>query len=215
MVEELVLDPLSTVLNSFISALPGISAFIVIFAAGLLISWILGKITKGILKGTGFDRWFVKTGLNKTLGNISPSGIVGTIIKWWVFIAFFATATDYLDLGPISDLLMQLAQWLPNAVIAAIIVIVGWIAVNILTVKLVSKEVVASKMFAAVVKVILLVFIALIALSQIGIKISLAENSILIIVAGIMLGVGLAIGKGFGSALEEHAESILKSLRII
>lgn len=215
MAEEIIsyLSPLSTLWNSFVSVLPGISAFIVLIALGILISWIIGKVTRGVLKGTGFDRWFVKVQLNKTLGNISPSAIVGSIVKWWVFIAFFAAASDVLDLGPISNLLVEIAGWLPNAIIAAVIVIAGWIAANVVSANIARRDVKGSTVLAATVKIIILVFVAFTALAQIGIKISLAEKSILIIIAGIMLGVGLAIGRGFAGALERRSELILRNIR--
>lgn len=214
MVSELILDPFSTVLNSFYNVLPGLSAFIVIIAAGLLVSWIIGTIIAGVLRGTGFDRWYHKINLDKTLGDIIPSRIVGAIIKLWVFITFFAAGTDILDLGPISSLLAQLASWLPNAITAFIIVLFGWVAANIIAVKIANRNVDSSKVFAIIVKIIILIFTIVIALSQIGIKVSLAENSILVILAGIMLGIALAIGKGFGPVIEKKSDKILRYVGI-
>ncbi len=210
MVSELILNPFETVLNSFISILPGLSAFIVIVTAGLFASWIIGNLVAGILRKTGLDRWYRKIELDKTVGDLVPSAIVGVIIKLWVFITFFIAATDVLDLGSISILLSKLALWLPNLIVASLIVLFGWIAANISYTKIKNPRVEASAVLAVVTKVIIFVFTALIALSQIGIKISFAENSILVVLAGLMLGIALAIGRGLGLIFEKKGDKILK-----
>lgn len=210
MVSELILNPFATVLNSFISILPGLSAFIVIVTAGLFASWIIGNLVAGILRKTGLDRWYHKIELDKTVGDLVPSAIVGVIIKLWVFITFFIAATDVLDLGSISILLSKLALWLPNLIVASLIVLFGWIAANVSYAKIKSPRFEASAVLAVVTKVIILVFTALIALSQIGIKVSFAENSILIVLAGLMLGIALAIGRGLGVIFEKKGDKILK-----
>lgn len=214
MVEELILDPLTTVANSVVSVLPGLAAFIVIITVGLIVSWLVGRIIAGILRGTGFDRWYVKTGLDKTVGNIVPSSIVGAIINVWIFITFFAAATEILNLGPISLLLSDLSNWLPNAVVATLIVIFGWVAANVVGAKISKRGVEASEVLAFIAKVVIWIFTLLIAFAQIGIEISLAENTILIIVAGIMLGLAIAIGKGFGAVFEKKSDRILRFLGI-
>lgn len=214
MVSEIVLNPFQEVLNSFINVLPGLSAFVVIIASGLLVSWLIGNIIAGVLRGTGFDRWYHVVNLDKTLGEIVPSRIVGTIIKWWVFITFFAAGTDILDLGPLSLLLSQLASWLPNLIVAVLIIIFGWIASNIAATKIGKKDIKTARVLAIATKVIIWIFTILIAFAQLGIKISLAENSILIILAGIMLGVAIAIGRGFGNLIDKKSDKILKYLGI-
>ncbi len=214
MVSELILNPFETVLNSFINILPGLSAFIVIVTVGIFASWIIGNLVAGILRKTGLDRWYHKIELDKTVGDLIPSAIVGVIIKLWVFITFFIAATDILDLGSISILLSKLALWLPNLIVASLIVLFGWIAANISYTKIKNPRVEASGLLAVTAKVIILVFTVLIALSQIGIKISLAENSLLVVLAGLMLGIALAIGKGLGAIFEKKGDKILKYLKI-
>ena len=213
MVGELVWDPLQTVLDSFINVLPGLSAFVVIIAVGILASWVLGRLVAGILRGTGLDRWYHKLSLDKAVGSIVPSSIMGTVIKFWVFITFFATATDFLDLGPISVLLSQLASWLPNLIVGSLILLFGWFAANLSYDKIKNPRVEASNILAFVAKVIILVFTVLITFSQIGIKISLAEKSILIILSGIMLGVAIAIGLGFADIFRKKGDRILSYFR--
>ena len=213
-VSGLLLSPFQTVLRSFYNVLPGLSAFIVIVAAGLLASWVIGNLIAGILRGTGLDRWYRKVNFDKAVGDIVPSAVVGVIIKFWVFITFFAAATEVLDLGSISVLLSRLAAWLPNLIVASLIILFGWIAANISYEKIKNPRVEASNFFALLAKIIILVFTVLIALSQIGIKISLAENSILIVLAGIMLGIALAIGIGFADVFKKKGDKILRYFKI-
>lgn len=213
MTTEMLLDPLTTLWESFVNVLPGVSACIVIFVLGLLVAWIVGKVTKGILIGTGLDRWASKTKISRSLGGVSLSVILSTILKWWVFIAFFAAAVEVLNLGVLSDMLVKLASWMPGAIVATLVVIFGWVGADWVASKVRKKEVKGSYLFGDIIKIVIVVFIVLIALRQIGIRISLAETTVIIILGGIMLGVAIAIGIGFGKALQKQADKIVKRIQ--
>lgn len=213
MTTEVLLDPLMTLWGSFIEILPGMSASIVIFALGLLVAWILGKITKGILIGTGLDRWATKTRVSRSLGGASLSAILSTILKWWIFIAFFATAVEVLNMGTLSDMLVGLARWMPGAVVAVLVVIFGWVGADWVANKIRKKEVKGTYLLGDIVRFAIVAFIALIALGQIGVKISLAERTVLILIGGITLGIAIAIGIGFGKAIEKQADKIVKKIQ--
>ena len=213
MTTEMLLDPLTTLWESFVNILPGISACIVIFVLGLLVAWIIGKIAKGVLIGTGLDRWASKTKISRSLGGASLSVILSTVLMWWVFIALFAAAVELLNLGTLSEMLVGLARWMPGAIVATIVVVFGLVGADWVANKIRKKEVKGSCLLGDIVKVVIIVFIALIALGQIGIRISLAERTVLVILGGIMLGIAIAIGIGFGKALEKKADKIVKKIQ--
>ena len=66
-----------------------------------------------------------------------------------------------------------------------------------------------ANIIATILKVVILIVVGITALSQIGIDISFAESSFLIVLAGIMLAIGL----GFGLAMKEDAKTAIKAIR--
>ena len=69
------------------------------------------------------------------------------------------------------------------------------------------------KVVSSVVRWSVLAFVALIALEQVGIRIELATNATLLIVAGISAGIAIAIGIGFGKALQPEAAALVKRIK--
>lgn len=207
-----VLEPASRLWASFVDALPGLAAASIIILVGYFVSLILGFITKEVLHRTGFDRWLTKSKLNKAIGGASLAGVSGTIVKWWVFLAFLASATSYLNLGVLSDLLFRLVTWLPNVLAAAIIFIFGLIVIDYATDKIRHKKLKGADFLADLTRFVALISLILIALGQIGFKLRFAENVFLLIIGGVVLALALAIGISFGIALKDDARALVRKI---
>ena len=65
-----------------------------------------------------------------------------------------------------------------------------------------------AHLIGSIAKVVVVVFTLVIALGQLGIDLSIAESSILIVLAGIML----ALAIGFGLALKEEVKPVVKKI---
>jgi len=209
-----ILDPIVALWNSLVNALPGIAAAVVIIVFGYIVSLIVGYVVKEILLRTGFDRWLTKSKLNKAIGGASLSVILGTLTKWWVFIAFLAPAASALRLGEISTLLVRLANWLPNLLVAIIIFLFGLIVANYASNMVRLKKLKGAGLAADVIKWVTMILVLIISLGQLGVKIGFAENVFLVILAGIVIALALAIGISFGSALKEDARGLLRRYRM-
>ena len=212
MVVEEMIDPLVSLWNSFVMALPGAIAFILILAVGYLIAWVIGRVVKEALYRTKIDKW-VKSELKWSVGHAGLSVIIGTIVRWWIFIVFFASAVQLLQLGVLSDMLTKLAEWLPKAIVAVVMLLFGWIAGDFVAQRARHEKIKAANLFGDIIKIVIVVFIAIMAFSQMGIELGLAEKAILIILAGIMLGLAIAIGIGFGNALKDSSKGIVESIK--
>ena len=129
-----------------------------------------------------------------------------------MFLAFLASATSYLNLGVISDLLFRLVTWLPNVLAATVIFIFGLIVVDYATDKIRHKKMKGADSLADITKIVALISLVLIALGQIGFKLRFAENIFLVIVGGIVLALALAIGISFGVALKDDARNLVRKI---
>ena len=62
-------------------------------------------------------------------------------------------------------------------------------------------------------KILFWIISIMIALEQIGVNISIAENTFLILVGAVALAFALAVGIGFGLAMKDEAKNILKQIK--
>ncbi len=208
-----VIDPLLVLWASLVNALPGIAAAVIIIIIGYLVALLLGYLVKEILLRTGFDRWLTKSRLNKAIGGASLSVIIGTLTKWWIFVAFLAPAARLLQLGEISDLLVRLVNWLPNLFVAVIIFLFGLIVAYYAADLVRHKKAQGAQLFADIIQWVTVVFVLIVALGQLGVRVSFAENIFLVIIGGIVIALGLAIGISFGYAFRDDAKAIIRRFR--
>jgi len=210
---QTILDPLARVWQGVIYGLPGAIAAIVIILVGYFTSLVVGYIVKKLLVKSGIDNWMIKMKLDDAIGHINLSSLLAVITKWYLFIIFLIPASNVLQLGVLSDLFEDLTKWLPNLIVALVIVIFGLVASDYVHDKILRAKIRGIKISAVVVKWLILVSVALVALSQIGIQIALAENLIYIIVGAVALAFAIAVGIGFGLALKDESKEILKSIK--
>ena len=211
---EVVLNPLVTLWNSFVNTLPGILAAIIILVLGYFVAFLVGHALKTLLEKLGLSKWLYKSSFSKAIGRTNVSAFLGEILKWYIFIIFLQVAVELLELGTLSSLLQAFVMWLPNVIAAIIILFVGIALAYYLEMKI--KEHTSMKgipLVGKVAKLIVLVIVSIIALEQIGIKVSLLENVFLVTIATIGLGVALAIGIGFGLGLKGNAGKMFENLK--
>lgn len=197
----------STLWNSSVQLIPGIIYAVFILVLGYFLAWLLFvAVEKGLIK-LKLDKWIIEeTGLKNVIGKFKLSHFLALIVKWYIFILFFPPAAEVVNLNSFSKLLIDLSLWIPNLIAAVIVTILGILIANYLKLKIEHIAFHYAKFVAGISQAIALIFTFFIALEQIGINISIASNSFLIILSGIMLGLAL----GFGLGMKSEAEKMIK-----
>ncbi len=200
----LIIDP--NIIVGFIIA-------IIILILGYFIGAIIGHIIKKIVERTKLEKWIESTGRLGALGGIEPPSLMGGLVKWWVFSIALLIATDYIELTTVSRFLQSIAVWIPQLLAGILIVIAGLIIADFAAAVISkAKKLKGIKIVSPIVRVLIIIYFLTIAFQVIGIRVGLAENTLLIIVAGIVLALAIAIGIGFGFAFRKHAEKILTTM---
>lgn len=208
-----ILNPLFNLWLSFVDIFPGIVAALIILILGYLIGFIMGHAVRIILQKIGIDTQVQKSKLTKSIGNAHISALVGEITKWYIFVIFLQSAVDVLRLGTLSVILTQFALWLPDVIAAVLIVIFGLLFAQYVDLKIQeTSKVKGSNTWGKVLKWAITLIIVVIALSQIGIDVSLLENIILLVVGAFAVGIALAIGLSFGLGSKGEAANIVKKI---
>lgn len=184
--------------------LPTFLGALIIFFVGLVIAAGLGKIIEKLIDALKLDRLLEQLGLNKILERadvrLHSGRFLGILVQWFFIIITLLAVSDILNLLAFSDFLKQVLLYVPNIVVAVLIMLAGVVVAAFLA-KLVRASVLAAKLHAAhflgvLTKWSVLVFAFLAALSQLGVASALVNTLIMGFVAMLAIAGGLAFGLG-------------------
>ncbi len=212
---ENMLNPLVNLWNSFVLIFPKLIVAVVILIVGYILALIIGHVVRIAIFKMGVDKALFKyTKLPPAIGKIKVSSVMGQITKWYIFIIFIQAAVDAVDLGTLSVLLAKFALWLPQLIVAVLAVLLGLFLAHYLS-NLLEREsqMKGIKYISSMFKVMIMFIAIVIALEQIGIEVSILQNTFLIVIASIGLGVALAIGLAFGLGMKDKANGIYESVK--
>src|SRR5688500_14126145 len=125
---DAVLLAVSTALNNFVAALPQVIGALLILVIGWLIAGAVGRLATSLLRRAGADRLFAAHGSDvygARSAQVKPSSVVGEIVKWLIRIVFLVAAANVLGMPQVSELLNQVLLWIPNLLVAAVILLVA------------------------------------------------------------------------------------------
>jgi hypothetical protein len=128
------------------------------------------------------------------------SGVIASIVKWFVRLITLVVAFDTLGLPAVSNVLQQLLLWLPNLVVALVVLVIGGLAANALSQLVRGTTAQAGftnpDMLATVTKVAVWGFAIVVAVNQLGIATTLINTLLIGIVGAFSIAFGLAFGLG-------------------
>ena len=201
----------------FVAFIPALLGAILVLVIGFLVSVMLGKIIEKIIRMTRIDNALGKLNSNEQLRRtgieLSFSRFFGELVKWFLVLVFLMAATEILGLNQVTTFLNNIILYLPNVVVATIILAIAFLLGNFVYAIVRSSTKAAGVMSATLLAVIskwaIMIFGLLAALIQLGIATSLV-NSIFI---GLIAAISLAAGLAFGLGGKDEAALILKKIR--
>jgi hypothetical protein len=124
---------------------------------------------------------------------------------WIIFLVFLIKASDTLSLTIVSDALTSIAYYIPKIGIAVLVLILGLIAANfvreVITMTCSSAGITHGTMVAQAVYVAVVLLIVVTAIDALGIDTALLNNTIVILLAGLIGGAALSFGLGSRTAV--------------
>ena len=210
---QAILSPLLNLWKSFVELIPGLIGAIVVLIVGYLVAWLVGYALHKALHKAKLDQVIMnKTTLDKAMGRLELSNLIGLIVKWYVFVLFLTPAASLIKLVALSDFLILASLWIPSLIAAVLVALVGLIVADYVYAKIHEIKAKSSVVIAEVLKVIIIIFTLIISLSQLGIDVSIAESSFLIILAGIMLAFAIGVGLAIKPEVQPFIKKIKKKL---
>ena len=139
--------------------------------------------------------------------------VLTEILKWSMIIVFLVPTLEVWGLSKAVTVINQLLFYLPNVIVAVVIVFVGLIASNLAadlvkhSVK--SLGVASANSLSVFTKGVIVFFTILIVLNQLGV----AQDLVRILFTGIVAMLAIAGGLAFGLGGQETAREILEELK--
>ncbi|MBA4372147.1 MAG: hypothetical protein C0402_04735 [Thermodesulfovibrio sp.] len=211
---DLVMEPIKEVFIKFRLFLPNFLAMLTIVVLGLFLAWITKKILSKVLNVLRFDSWCDKTSITAMMrkGDIwtKPSDVLVSAIFWLFTIVSVMVGFSALNIHAINNLVTQFFLYLPSALSAVLILLIGYMVSGFLSraalIAAVNGGLSYAKFLANAVRLLLAVLFFAMALEQLNVAPNIVVSAFTIIFGGIVIALAIS----FGIAGIETAKKIIE-----
>ncbi len=198
------------VLARLTAYLPTLLAGIIVLLIGVVVAWIVAKLTVRILVFLRLDRVLTRMGWGRALekGDVRHSlfGLLGAVAGVLLFLVFLENAVVIWKLTVLSKLLESLVLLIPQLIAAVVVVLVGWgLAAGVSRAvqrTLVQEEFERARLTGRIVYAVILALAVAIALVELKIAEAIVSGAFLIAFGTLGLALVLAFGLGSRRAVE-------------
>lgn len=192
-------------LKKLAEIIPNLIGAIVVFFIGWIIARIISKIVGRFLRSIRLDQLAEKLNeieiVHKSNIKLVPSVVLSKIVYYLLLFIFFTAAVDVLGMKAISDLMTGIMNYIPNAISAMFVLVIGILLAdalkNIVLTTCKSLNIPAASLIANLVFYFIFLNVVMITLKQANLQTTFMETNISIILGGVVLA--FAIGYGFAS----------------
>lgn len=205
-------------LTEVISYIPNIIGALVVLLIGVIIAWAVKTVIVRGLSYIKLKRYTDAVGLGKIFTEkVEVVDLLGDLAKWTVLIVFLVPALDILNLNQVNDLLKGILAYVPNVVVAVVVLFIGAVVADLVgrIVRSTAATVGAktADVLADVARWAIIVFAFLAALVQLNIATTLIQTLWTGIVALFAIAGGVAFGLGGKDAAAEAIARVRKSFK--
>ena len=207
------LQSLQSILNSLLLFIPHFVNGLIILIAGYVISWLVRWILRFTFRHLGLEQLIDRTGIVRALhgfGVRAPlTEIIVQIVFYFLLLSFAIQAVSLMGLTAVAVLLQNILLFVPRAMSAAILLILGSLLARFLgeTITAVAEgvNITYGRALGKIIEFAIVAFVAVLAISTLGIDTAILTTSFTIIVAA----AGIAIALTFAFGAREAARNVI------
>ncbi|MDI6719710.1 MAG: hypothetical protein QMD46_08885 [Methanomicrobiales archaeon] len=205
-------------LASIIAFLPNLVVAIIILIVGWLLGRFLGRVVAEVLDRIGVDDAVRKTSVGQYIEQTGTSivRLMDLLVRWFIYLIAILAAIAVLQITVLTVLVANIAAYIPNVIAFILILVVGFILVDWLADFLHSygrsQNIEFMGLFAMVLRAFLYFVVAILALEQLLIDLTIIYTFITPIAWGVGLGVGAAIAFFFFFGFRDRAPRMMGDL---
>lgn len=210
---QMLLEPIRASLHQVGAFLPHVLLAIAI----LIIGWLIAKAVRfavvRMLRAVNFNVITEKAGVDRFLqqggGEADTVHILGLLVYWLLLLAALMVAFNSMGLAYVTDLIGRIVLFVPKVMVAVLILAFGAyfarFVASAVTTYCKNVGMVDAEILGRLALYMILVFVVLVALDQLGMG-DIIRQTFLIIIAAVALGLALAFGIGGA----KHAGDLLE-----
>jgi small-conductance mechanosensitive channel len=217
---QAILDALTILWEKLVDYLPNLLAAVIILIVGIIIAKAAAKLVEKIVEALKIDPLIKKINIVQKIEEagtkVELSKILGWLVKWFLYIVLTVAVTEIMKLGQFTTFLKDIALYLPNVIIAVLILVVGLVLGDFVEKLVVSILKGTKARLAALVGVVakwsICIFAVLAALIQLQVAVVLINTLFTAIVVTIALAAGLAFGLGGKDAAKDFIDKMKRNI---
>lgn len=192
-------------LDQFASVIPNLLAALVVAIVGYILAKLVTKLIEKLLARIGVDKLAEKLQeidfISKSEIEIKISKLIAKTIYYLIMIFAIMAATEVLGMPAVSELMVNIINYIPNLIVAVIVLIVGTLFANfikgLVSTATASLGLPSGRFIASFVFYFLFISVVLSALGQAKVNTDFLKDNLTVIVGGAVLA--FSIGYGFAS----------------
>jgi hypothetical protein len=201
---EAIVTSVAAALALLLGAIPKVIGFAIILIIGWIVASALAAAVAAILRAVKFNDLAQRAGVSSFVQKMGvrtdAAGFLATLVKWFVRLIALVTAFDALGLPAVSQVLQEILLWLPNLVVALVVLVIAGLAANALG-SLVRGATAESglgnpELLATIARVAVWAFAIVIAVNQIGVATTIVNTLFMATVGAVAVALALAFGLG-------------------
>ena len=121
-------ESMHRIINGIADFLPGVLALVIVLAFALLIAWIASRLLRRSLQRMRFDeklKHWGMTSLTQWSPAQSPTVLMGRIVYWIIVLFGLLAGLTALNADWTSRLAVRTIEYLPNVLLALLILLIG------------------------------------------------------------------------------------------
>ena len=195
---------IAAALALLLGGIPKIIAFLAIVIIGWFIASIVAKLVATILRTIKFNDIAQRAGISGFVTKMGvktdASGVLADLAKWFIRLIVLVAGFDALGLPAVSDVLKSLLLFLPNLVVALVVLVIAGLAATAIS-RVVQgaaseAEFGNPQLLAKIASYAVWGFGIVVAVNQLGIATALVNTLFMGLVGALALALGLAFGLG-------------------
>jgi hypothetical protein len=201
-------------LNGIVVFLPRVLAMLSIVLVGWLIAAVLAFVVRRLLGWLKFNSLAARTGAADVLKrtDLPPADtLMASLVFWLVWIGFLLSGIGTLGFTGMEMLVADFMHFVPQLLIAFVILIVGLVAANFAwratLLAAVNAQLPSARLLSSAVRFLIVVLAVAMAMEQIAVAKTVVLTAFAIAFGAIMLGLAIAFGVGGSTVARRILES--------
>lgn len=215
---DILMTSLREVAHRLALVAPRLLAAVTLILVGWVLAVVARRLTVRILQAADLDgrcrRWGLTATLSRSGVRQPPTVLLGRLIFWTIFLVALLMGVEALEMPATAGLVAVVLRFLPNLIVALLVMAIGWLLANFLgqaaLIGAVNAQVAGAPLIAGAVRWLVLVFAGGAALTQLGIAREMVLLAFGIAFGGTVLALALAFGLGGKDLAREILESRLR-----